>query len=115
MQMTRKYVKALADGLPIIEVGYCDLQNLLSCETKLGYTCGVYGWNANVYDAGRAFICTGYRPFGTVSATHQLCEQYDKAARDACHMETNHDVLKIRLKNMIADFVGDVLAQSERR
>lgn len=43
MQMTRKYVKALADGLPIIEVGYCDLQHLLSCETKLGYTCGVYG------------------------------------------------------------------------
>lgn len=48
-----------------ISVGYCDLQNLLSREEKTGYTCGVYGWNANVYTFGNWAIVTGYRPFGT--------------------------------------------------
>jgi hypothetical protein len=41
------------------KVGYCKLSNLLECEKKLGYTTGVYGWNADVYNYDNVNIVTG--------------------------------------------------------
>ena len=41
--------------------GYCDLQNLLRARDANAYTCGVYGWNFDVYDVYGLTICTGYR------------------------------------------------------
>ena len=46
------------------QVRYCDLQNLFSFVSPRYYTCGVYGWNADVYAFGNNAIVTGYRPFG---------------------------------------------------
>lgn len=42
---TRKAVKENS-GI-ILEVGYCELQNLLYFKDPAAYTCGVYGWNAD--------------------------------------------------------------------
>ena len=48
-------------------VGYCDLQEELSILESNAYTCGVYGWNADLYELSYNFvIVTGYRPFGKV-------------------------------------------------
>lgn len=48
-----------------LSVGYCDLQNELSILEPNAYTCGVYGWNADLYYLPYNFtIVTGYRPFG---------------------------------------------------
>lgn len=53
-----------------LSVGYCDLQDELSVLEPNGYTCGVYGWNADLYDLPYNFtIVTGYRPFGKVRLT----------------------------------------------
>ena len=41
--------------------GYCDLQNLLRAHDPNAYTCGVYGWNFDVYEVYGLTICTGYR------------------------------------------------------
>ena len=41
--------------------GYCDLQNLLNNHSPIAYTCGVYGWNFDVYEVYGVTICTGYR------------------------------------------------------
>ena len=50
----------------IYYTGYCNLQNLLNWFSPRYYTCGVYGWNADIYVIDGIYICTGYRPFGTV-------------------------------------------------
>ena len=50
--------------------GYCDLQEELSILEPNAYTCGVYGWNADLYELPYNFvIVTGYRPFGKARLT----------------------------------------------
>ena len=46
----------------IYQVGYCDLYPLYNSSDATGYTCGVYGWNYDVYEinAGTC-ITSGYR------------------------------------------------------
>ena len=47
--------------------GYCDYQTIFNRMDANAYTCGVYGWNANIYELPLNFtIVTGYRPFGEV-------------------------------------------------
>ena len=41
--------------------GYCDLSYLLTNHSPVAYTCGVYGWNFDVYEVYGLTICTGYR------------------------------------------------------
>lgn len=41
--------------------GYCDLSYLLRKHEPIAYTCGVYGWNFDVYEVYGLTICTGYR------------------------------------------------------
>ena len=41
--------------------GYCDLSHLLRGHEPIAYTCGVYGWNYDVYEIYGLTICTGYR------------------------------------------------------
>ena len=43
--------KALRDGAcNLRSAGYCDLQYLLTNHSPVAYTCGVYGWNFDVYE-----------------------------------------------------------------
>lgn len=56
---TRKWVN---ENYYCVYFGYCELQYLLTYQTPRFYTCGVYGWNFDVY----TFCCdyaitTGYR------------------------------------------------------
>lgn len=61
--------KEIKNGTPakmLVCAGYCDLQNLLRDVSPVAYTCGVYGWNYDVYTIDDAHtlpltICTGYR------------------------------------------------------
>ena len=55
-------VKALRAGAcNLRSAGYCDLQYLLTNHNPVAYTCGVYGWNFDVYEVYGLTICTGYR------------------------------------------------------
>lgn len=45
----------------IVCAGYCDLSYLLHNHSPIAYTCGVYGWNFDVYEIDGLTICTGYR------------------------------------------------------
>lgn len=75
IEMTKREV---LDTFNCVSVHYCDLQNILgSCSAdvafKIGYTCGVYGWNASVYVLNhRTAIVTGYRPFGTFKVSEDI-------------------------------------------
>ena len=54
--------KAIREGaLNPRSAGYCDLSCLLTNHSPVAYTCGVYGWNFDVYEVYGLTICTGYR------------------------------------------------------
>lgn len=87
----------------IIEVGYCDLQYLLGFLSPTAYTCGIYGWNADIYEMpfkANICICTGYRPFGNVHPDWQVTDKYNKQAKN-CH--TNDELM-----DLLKQFVEEV-------
>ena len=54
--------KAIVEGSTnLVCAGYCDLVHLLNNHSPIAYTCGIYGWNFDVYDVYGVTICTGYR------------------------------------------------------
>lgn len=54
--------KAIREGACNVRcAGYCDLSHLLRGHEPIAYTCGVYGWNYDVYKVYGITICTGYR------------------------------------------------------
>lgn len=54
--------KAIREGAGnVCYAGYCDLSYLLREHEPVAYTCGVYGWNYDVYEVYGLTICTGYR------------------------------------------------------
>lgn len=73
--------KAIREGaLNPRSAGYCDLQYLLRNHEPNAYTCGVYGWNFDVYEVYGLTICTGYR--GMVGKRLEgIAEAENKAAR----------------------------------
>lgn len=103
--------KAILSIYPvIIKAGYCDLQDLLCMDTPDYYTCGVYGWNADVYSVKNGVaICTGYRPFGGVTVDHDTLLRYEKRAHKARRDLWNPDELKTYLHSLQAEFLREVL------
>ena len=75
---TMKEVKATSRI--ILKVGYCDLDTLLRYETPYAYTCGVYGWNADIYAVNGVTIVTGWRPFGQ-NLDCDLVDEFEERAR----------------------------------
>lgn len=55
---TRKWIK---DNYTCAGVGYCDIYYLTRFQEPRFYTCGVYGWNMDVYTFGDYALTTGYR------------------------------------------------------
>lgn len=54
--------KAIVNGCVNVRcAGYCDLSSLLINHSPNAYTCGVYGWNYDVFEVYGITICTGYR------------------------------------------------------
>lgn len=77
LKTTMKEVKAT--NRVILKVGYCDLVTLLRYESPYAYTCGVYGWNADIYAVNGVAIVTGYRPFGQ-NVDSELILEYEERA-----------------------------------
>ena len=80
-KLTMRQVKAA--GIPIIRVGYCELQNVLDHFHRIGYCAGKYGWNCDVYRSSQYIITTGYRPFGETKADHATCAKWERKAMEA--------------------------------
>ena len=83
--------------------GYCDLQYLLRNHSANAYTCGVYGWNFDVYDVYGVTICTGYR--GTIGPRCEGIGEYDKKAQDIFHDEKlTYDEAREKIENLLHEF-----------
>ena len=62
-------------------VGYCNLQNLFESVEPDYYTCGVYGWYADVYTNGNLAIVTGCVPFGERYFSSEEIKEWNARAR----------------------------------
>lgn len=74
--------KAIVSGTPakrLVCAGYCELQSLLVNHDPIAYTCGVYGWNFDVFEVYGLTICTGYRNMPGRHANS--CTEYEEKAR----------------------------------
>ena len=105
-QTTQKAIKA--NYGTILEVGSCDLCHLLRYRDADAYTCGVYGWNADVYDFGKVVIVTGYRPFGNYS-NYDLVREYELTARKiADDWDIDWETRKNEVNKLLDEFVNKV-------
>lgn len=102
--------KALKEGYgKIVKVGYCDLQYLLNYHSPVAYTCGVYGWNANIYEVNGVAICTGYRPIGNIKPDYNLIREYNQKAKDVLFSGTKSDDARKKLDELLEEFLEKVL------
>jgi hypothetical protein len=104
----------------VICVGYCDLSYLLMNKGANFYTCGVYGWNSDIYDVGNGVaICTGYRPFGNIEASYSgITRKYNEKAK-AIHDKYYNGKIKRetkekQLNKLLDSFIKECL-QSEKQ
>ena len=90
-------------------IGYCDLQYLLNYENPVAYTCGIYGWNADIYDLSditgyNACIVTGYRPWGNIRADYSRNRAAEEKAEKIVHdYKRDIDERKAELKNILRE------------
>lgn len=64
-------------------VPYCSMQYLTMDIAPMAYTCGVYGWNADIYAFGSTAIVTGYRPFGK-EIEKAVINSFENRAKELC-------------------------------
>ena len=94
----------------VIRIGYCELQDLLRFESPDAYTCGVYGWNADIYTFGNVAIVTGYRPFGNIRPAYDQIKLFEERAREIMNNQHNYDNPRGILSELIRDFIGEATA-----
>ena len=64
----------------IYKCGYCDFIPTADADF---YTCGVYGWNADVYKINyNTVIVTGYRPFGKKRLSSNFLDRFKKGKEE---------------------------------
>lgn len=98
----------------IIVAGYCDLQWLLQYRDADFYTCGVYGWNADIYKIdNNTIIVTGYRPFGNIRK-YGLAKKYDDKARKIfLNYKMKYETKVKKLDKLIEKFVNESIENND--
>ena len=88
--------------------GYCEAQSLLYNHQPIAYTCGVYGWNFDVYEVYGVTICTGYR--GMPGERLKEVATYEDKARAILEDRTNytgvggHERKKAEIETLLKEF-----------
>jgi len=98
--------KAVVEGsMNLVSVGYCDLDHLLMYHEPVAYTCGVYGWNFDVYKIDGLTICTGYR--GMPGRTANKYWEYERAAR-AIYYDYNrpYEERRAEIEKLLKEFIA---------
>lgn len=102
--------KAIMQGYQnIIQVPYCSLQSLLSCESPIAYTTRAEGWGADIYSFGDTAIVTGYAPFGNIRPSYEVNQRYEKRAREITEGIHNWQEKKAMLTALIEEYIKEVL------
>lgn len=85
--------KAIVNGCVNIKcAGFGDLMYLLKNHEPTAYTCGIYGWNFDVYEVYGVTICTGVR--GMPGERLKGIAEYEQKAREVGTPERVEELLK---------------------
>ena len=104
---TRKWV---ASAYTCYGTGYGDLQFLLRFQSPRFYTCGVYGWNCDIYTFGDYAITTGYRgQVHHVDRQYELEREYDNEAYKVIDCdELSWEEKQKKVNTLLKDFLHKV-------
>lgn len=97
----------------ILCVGYCELGQIMQEFPANYYTCGVYGWNADIHVISNGYpsfaICCGYRPFGNEDPKlRAICEKYNKKLE-----KSQSKAGRTRIKNNFVKAVNEFLTNNK--
>lgn len=95
----------------IICVGYCGLWYLLAHKNANFYTCGVYGWNADIYEINNnTCLVTGYRPFGNITSNKNIDKKYnEKAKKIYYNKKWKYETITKKLEKLIESYINECL------
>ena len=112
MAKARTTAKWVSDNYNCISIGYCDLQFLLRFQEARFYTCGVYGWNFDVYTFGDYAITTGYRGMITNCKVDKniSSSEYDRKARELIDNSsyTEEEKTKSEVNKLLEEYLNKV-------
>lgn len=95
--------KAIVEGcINVRSAGYCDLCFLLSNHKPEAYTCGVYGWNFDVYNVYGVTICTGYR--NMPGKRLDGIEEYELKARNILNSDIPYEERRTQVEDLLHEF-----------
>jgi hypothetical protein len=92
----------------VIQVSYCGLQSLLSCENPIAYTTRAEGWGADIYAFGNTAIVTGYAPFGNIRPAYEINQRYEQRAMKAPEGICKWEEKKAILAGLIEEYIKEV-------
>ena len=95
----------------VICLGYCELQNVLYYKRPTAYTCGTYGWNADIYQINdNTCIVTGYRPFGNIRVDRKITKEFeDMAGEYFIKYGRDFGILQDKLNYLLKEFLEKIL------
>lgn len=65
--------------IDVYNISYCGIQYIESYLQQVMYTCGIYGWNSDIYDCmNGCAISTGYRPCGNKYIDRDISKKYNE-------------------------------------
>lgn len=106
-EMKEKDIRANYNyGTKTIACGYCSMQNLLHYRSRVGYTCGIYGWNFDVYNINGTIITTGYRRMIGKTVDYALLKEYETAAEKIINDRAlDYEAKKRQVDALLQDFI----------
>lgn len=101
--------KAVKEGYEkVYKIGYCKAQYLLTFESPVAYTAGVYGRNSDIYDFGSLAISTGSRPTGC-KVDYEIVNRYEKQAQQINRdYSKTYEERKQETKKLLAAFIAEI-------
>ena len=90
-----------------IAISYCGAQHLLWNHAPIAYTCGVYGWNFDVYTVNGVTICTGYRGMVGGSVDYELLREYEtKAEKIQYNTALDYEKRREIVEELLCEFLS---------
>lgn len=99
----------------VISVPYCDLQDLLNNLDATAYTCGVYGWNSDIYECGGVAISTGYRPVSGIHPNRETTAKFNRKAASLRKRCKSWEAIQRTMNRLLREFVNEVLTEAGER
>ena len=105
---TKKYIRELYGDKNIINIGYCNLQNLLHFETPAYYCTRAEGWACDCYIVNDYIITTGYAPFGKIQPAYSIQKKFDDAAYKVFKQYKKHETKQKHVTALLNKFIEEV-------